>query len=257
MIKPGLASVSFRKKSPKEIITLTKKAGLTAIEWAGDAHVPEGNVSLAAEIRDMTISAGIEVSSYGSYYCIGSGKDIRPYLETAATLGGETMRIWAGNRPSASLTVAERETLVAEAKKISDVAQEYNMTLSLECHSCSLTDCLESQLAFLNEVDKSNFFTYWQALLEVPRDKQMHTLKAVYDTQKLTNIHVYFHDENRNRITLRDGESYWRERLGFLSASGFDGYALIEFVKDDKEENFLDDAMILTNLIKSRKEKTK
>ena len=27
-----------------------------------------------------------------------------------------------------------------------------------------------------------------QALLEVPRDKQMHTLKAVYDMQKLTNF---------------------------------------------------------------------
>jgi len=256
MIKTGLASVTFRKKSTAEIITFVKKAGLSAIEWAGDAHVPPGDIRLAKEVRDMTVSQGLEVSSYGSYYCIGSGNDIRPYLETASTLGGKTMRIWAGNRPSASLSSEERKALVCEAKRISEVADEYKMTLSIECHNSSLTDCLESQLAFLNEVDKSNFLTYWQALLEVPRDKQMHTLKAVYDTQKLTNIHVYFHDENRNRITLREGEEYWRERLSFLNASGVDRYALIEFVKDDTEENFLDDAKVLTNLIESHEEKT-
>ena len=255
MIKTGIASVTFRKKSPAEIIKLTKKSGLSAIEWAGDVHILPGNTDLAKEIRDMTISQGLEVSSYGSYYCIGSGNDIRPYLETAKALGGKTMRIWAGNRPSASLSASERENLVSEAKKISDISKEYNMTLSLECHSCSLTDCLESQLMFLNEVNKDNFMTYWQALLEVPREGQMETLKAVYNTSKLTNIHVYFHDENRNRITLREGEEYWKERLGFLKASDFGGYALIEFVRDDAEESFLDDAKILTNLIKSHEEK--
>lgn len=35
MIKTGIVSVTFRKKTADEIIEITKKADLAAIEWGG------------------------------------------------------------------------------------------------------------------------------------------------------------------------------------------------------------------------------
>ena len=40
----GLVSVTFRDKTPAEIVSEVKKAGLDAIEWGGDVHVPHGDV---------------------------------------------------------------------------------------------------------------------------------------------------------------------------------------------------------------------
>ena len=40
MLIPGLVSVTFRKLSRTEIAGLMVNAGLSAIEWGGDVHVP-------------------------------------------------------------------------------------------------------------------------------------------------------------------------------------------------------------------------
>ena len=65
MFKTGITSITFRKKTPEEIISVTKAAGLQAIEWASSAHVHEGDLKLAELVRKMTLNAGLEVSSYG------------------------------------------------------------------------------------------------------------------------------------------------------------------------------------------------
>jgi 3-dehydroshikimate dehydratase len=47
---PGLVSVTLRSLPPQEIIALAVKAGMKAIEWGGDVHVPPGDVAAASEI---------------------------------------------------------------------------------------------------------------------------------------------------------------------------------------------------------------
>ena len=102
MIKTGLCSVSFKHKTPKEVVELTVKAGLCGIEWIGSTHVPAGNISKAYEIGEITRSAGIEIASYGSIFKLGAGEDIVPHLESAQALGTTEMRIWAGNGKSSN-----------------------------------------------------------------------------------------------------------------------------------------------------------
>lgn len=65
MIKSGLCSVTFRNKTPGEIIDLTARAGLCAIEWGSDVHVREGDIKAAEEIRIMTEEKGLEIPAYG------------------------------------------------------------------------------------------------------------------------------------------------------------------------------------------------
>ena len=67
----GVVSASFRNMGVEEIIELTKTAGLDAIEWSGDIHVPPGELANAKQVGDATRKAGILTPSYASYYHAG------------------------------------------------------------------------------------------------------------------------------------------------------------------------------------------
>jgi len=245
MIKPGVCSVTFRNKSPKEIIELTACAGLCAIEWGSDVHVREGDSEKAKEVRKMTESAGLEVSSYGSYFRLGSNQDFTPFLESAAALGTDEIRIWAGASASAYYLFDARCAIVREAKEISRKAAEYGITISTECHANTLTDTPESLLLFMNEVNESNFCTYWQELLHIPENEQMRFLYATYASGKLTNIHIQHYknfETTREQRPLIEAYNTWHERLSILKDDKNTRYALLEFVQNGSEESFLKDA---------------
>ena len=67
MIRPGLCSVTLRALEPSAVVELAAAAGLEAIEWGGDVHVPPGDVDRAGQVRTLTEGAGLAVASYGSY----------------------------------------------------------------------------------------------------------------------------------------------------------------------------------------------
>lgn len=115
-MKTGLCSITFRQFDISRIVDLTRDAGLDAIEWGGDIHVPPGDTATAGKARELTASAGLEVSSYGSYYQIidaqGAEQDFAPVLESALALGTDTIRIWPGTMPSEVMPAANRSDRV-------------------------------------------------------------------------------------------------------------------------------------------------
>ena len=252
MIKSGLCSVSFRSKTPEEIISLAAKAGLSSIEWASDAHVNEGDVNTAKEVKKMTEAAGLEVSSYGSYFYLGKKMDIVPFLESASALGTNEIRIWAGKSPSAYHLPEQREWLVNEAKDISRKAADYGITISTECHANTLTDTPESLLLLMDEVGEPNFRTYWQALLHIPENEQLSSLKAVYASGRLTNLHVYHFncwEYERDQRLLSEAYDTWLERFMVFKNDDTVRYAMLEFVRGGLDESLLADAKTLNALI--------
>ncbi len=250
MLKPGLASMTFRGKTPAELIDLVKGAGLSAIEWAGDSHVPAGDVKIAREVRDMTVSAGLECSSYGSYYRLGKGAEFEPVLESALELGVSDIRIWSGGEGSLETDEKRREELVDEAKKISKLAGAEGVRISTECHQHTLTDRLESHLKLLDEVGEPNFLTYWQAIPTLPQAELEESLRAIYNTGKLTNIHIHSFDEERRLVMIKDGRIDWVSCLDIVRKDDRDRYVLIESVQDGADESFMCDAKKLLELLK-------
>jgi len=253
MIKSGLCSVTFRPKTPQEIIELASKAGIEAIEWASDAHVHEGDVKTAAEVKAMTEAAGIEVSSYGSYYRLGMKHDIVPYLESAKALGTNEIRIWAGFNPSAYTTFDARNALVAEARDISKKAAEYGITISTECHANTITDTPDSLLFFMHEVNEPNFRTYWQALLHIPAEEQIRSLRTIYNSGKLTNLHVYYFTHSgtsRDQRLLEEASDIWLERFNVFKGDNTTRYAMLEFVRGGSDESLLADGKTLNEILK-------
>lgn len=74
MLKTGLVSITFRNLKVEEIIDLVVKAGLDAIEWGGDIHVPHGDIKKACKVARLMKKADLEMAAYGSYYRVGCDK---------------------------------------------------------------------------------------------------------------------------------------------------------------------------------------
>ena len=76
MFLKGLTSVTFRKLTCEEIISIAAENGLDGIEWGGDVHAVPGDLKRAEEISRMTKEAGLKVFSYGSYFNLAEDAEI-------------------------------------------------------------------------------------------------------------------------------------------------------------------------------------
>lgn len=255
MITPGLVSITFRKLSTDEIISLVKESGLKAIEWGGDIHVPHGDIAIAKEVGEKTRAAGLECAAYGSYFKLGKsapeGLDHRKVIDSAEALGTKTIRIWAGCKPSVEYSQEERDAIASEAREMADDAAAKNIRIALEFHRKTLTDTTGSALKFLKECAHPNILTYWQPPLDLDHTGKVESLKAVLN--QLSNIHVFAWDMHadgaltQHPLAAHIGD--WKEYFSIASALPSNRYAMLEFVKNDSQEQFLEDAETLKQLI--------
>lgn len=238
MLIPGIVSVSFRGESPDTIVKETQKAGLRAIEWGGDIHVPAGNIDKAFAIADMTANMGLLTAAYGSYYRLGvngsSPETFDTVSDTAKALKAPIIRIWAGSEGSADISFEKRKTLADEARIIAGKAAEKDIGIALECHMHTLTDNWKSSLDFIHEVSHPNLRMYWQPIQVLSEDCNLMSARRL--APYVDNIHVFHWDKSR-RYPLADGRKIWQGYLDvFRKAWDNDGKThalLLEFMHDD------------------------
>lgn len=244
MIKSGLVSVTFRRLTVDALIDLVQKAGLSAIEW-GDVHVPHGDIRCAAETRQKTLDAGLEIASYGSYYRVGLQEPL-PYtavLDSALALGAPLVRVWAGRLNSEEADKQYWQRVIEDSQNITELTASAGLTVAYEYHPNTLTNTLSSTIKLLKSVAYNAVSTYWQSTANTSIAENIAALHILKPW--LSNIHV-----NPGRVPLADTERtetgpVWQQYLEIAASTGRDHYALIEFVKDDKPEQFLDDARTL------------
>ena len=250
MLLPGLVSVTFRKLRPDEIVDLVVRAGLIGIEWGGDVHVPHGVIPVAKEVSSRTREAGLQTAAYGSYYRCGvspeEGLAFETVLDTAIALNAPTIRVWAGNRGAAETDDAQAHRVVKDAQRIADQALAANITISFEYHGGTLTDDPESALRFYEMAAHPNIRAYWQPSIHEAHDARIDGLRRLLPS--LTNLHVFQWLADRagiQRQPLETGAAQWREYLSLSGSADGDRFALIEFVRDNSLEQFLQDAETL------------
>ena len=255
MIVPGMVSVTFRKKTPAEIVGLTARAGLAAIEWGGDIHVPPGDPARADEVGRMTREAGLQVASYGSYYRCGhsaqEGVAFEPVLETALALGAPRIRVWAGKGGSAQADDAVWAAVVADARRVADRAAGSGLHIAFEYHANTLTDTPASTRRLLDALPHPAVFMLWQPPSGRSDAECTEALREVLP--RLAHLHV-FHwawENGVQRRPLAEGQARWRVWLGMVERAGRDHEALLEFVRNDDESAFLEDAAVLRRWIES------
>lgn len=249
-MRTGLCSVTFRKLAVEEIVNLAVKAKLGGIEWGEDVHVPAGDLDQARKTARMTIQAGLNIVSYGSYYRVGCKEEntasFEEILQTAIELDAPTIRVWAGNRGSKDADPAYWENVVSDSRRIASLAQEHGISVSYEYHGGTLTDTNESAYRSMKEINHPNAGIYWQPAVGRDIDMRLEGLRRI--APWLTHVHV-FHWENRNRLPLSDGEKEWKRYLRCLGGLKAEHYALLEFVDGDDTGQFIRDASVLERLI--------
>lgn len=255
MLHTGLVSISFRKLSAAEIVDLVKRGGLEGIEWGGDIHAPHGDVKTAREVLKMTEDAGLKVAAYGSYYGVGcedlEGKPpFEKVLESAVALKAPTIRVWAGNLASAAADSAWWDKVVSESARIAEMAEKAGITVSYEYHANTLTDTNESAYRLLNAVNHRNMKSYWQPPISQNAEEHLFGLNQIIPW--LTNVHVY-HWVNSGakyeKLPLAEGKEEWGKYMDILKKLEGDRYCMLEFVRNDTPEQFLEDAAALKQLI--------
>jgi sugar phosphate isomerase/epimerase len=250
---PALCSVTFRKLAPDAVIRLAAEAGLAAIEWGGDVHVPPGDLAHARSVRELTEGAGLSPASYGSY--IRPPQDgldsFQRVLETADALGASNIRIWAGPtvRASHDYTAEERTAVARLIRGMAEQAAAAGLAVSLEYHRGTLTDDLASARALLAEARHPALFTYWQPRPGLPLQTALEEIDAL--SPDISHVHVFAWDQEAKRYPLSDHAPYWQRAFAALGASRWQGprYAMLEFVADDSPERFRSDAAELLGLV--------
>lgn len=251
MIKSGVCSVTFREKVAEEIIDLVVEAGLDGIEWGADRHVLCGDLVEAERVGCLTRAAGLDVASYGSYYLAFDKPgeplaDFNPVVDTAVALGAPVIRIWAGsffidNSPDSFQTVVDQSRGVASA------AEKQGIKVAYEFHPNTFSETLDGTLELLHAVNHPNLYTYWQPPNQTSLSQRLDQISMLKN--RLLNVHV-FHWENSPeppyvRCSLSEGSSLWKPCLAAVNDPAVDRYALLEFVRDDDPEQFLQDAATL------------
>ena len=246
----GLTSVTFRDLTVSEIVQLAVKAGLDGIEWGGDIHAPAGDTDTARKIKEETLNAGLRVFSYGSYYRLsgnaGWKDELTAVLKTAAALEAPIIRIWAGGKGSAETPPQLRDVLTQNLRDSCRLAEEYGLQLALEYHRNTITDTAESTLELLGQADCSNLSTYWQPNPDLSYDTHFQEINTLLPY--ISNIHVFNWEKGNVRLPLGEGGEVWEKYIQLLG-TGRD--YIMEFVKDDSQTQFIQDAESLIDLVKS------
>lgn len=230
-IRPGLCSVTFRQLDPAAIVALAADAGLQAIEWGGDVHVPPGDTARAAEVARLTVDAGLAVASYGSYFRADAGEEITPVLDAAEALGADRIRVWAGRSGSAEATPAERSRVVDGLAAAARLAGARGISLALEFHRGTLADDAAQTLRVLDEVGP-HLSTYWQPSVAAPDDVAVAEYRRIADRVSAVHVFSWWPEAERLPLTARDG--LWRGFADAVAAAPTPPRdALLEFVPGD------------------------
>jgi sugar phosphate isomerase/epimerase len=252
--KPALCTVTFRGLLPEAIIPMARDAGLAAIEWAGDAHVPPGNAQAARGAGNLTREAGL-AASYGSYVAPPTdGTDnFSQALEAARMLRASNIRIWPGTRgrDSADYRADEIRHTARLIREMAGEAALAGITVSLEFHPNSLTDTTEAALRLIETIAHDNVFLYWQPRPGLPLKDALTEIGRL--GSHVSHLHVFAWDAGRNRFPLSTAADFWRTVLAAMPPSRWTGaaYAMLEFVADDAPDAFKADAATLHSIIET------
>lgn len=257
MIRPGLCSVTFRDLDVETVVRHAAAVGLECIEWAGDAHVPPGDITIAERARALTDQAGMAVASYGSYLrFVGSEEEVHTtgeaVLASARALGAPRIRVWAGRTGSVDASAEDRALTVHRIQEFADRAAVHGIDVGLEFHGRTLTDEIGSTLRLLEEIDRDTVLSYWQPHQGLPTEQALQTLR--WALPRTSTIHVFSWWPRHERLPLAHRAKLWEQVFTLLAAEGSDRDALLEFVPDDDPALLPREAETLRGLITTGQE---
>lgn len=236
--KLGLASVTFRNKTIEEVVDIAKKAGVGFIEWGGDVHVK--TLHDAKKAKELCDKEGIKISSYGSYYSVGTkdADDWKRICEIASAMSASSVRVWLGKKNSEKTSEEEYKNLLADAESICETAEKYGLLVCPECHDNTFNNNTDAILRFIKDLGNNNFKTYFQSRYF----RMDYDLDRIDRTFEITeNVHVSYRDLKREQLFRKKDKNYLDTLLKKLREKNFGGIVMVEFVSFNSDKEFMKD----------------
>jgi 3-dehydroshikimate dehydratase len=246
---PGLCSVTFRALEPSAVLDHAVAAGVAGIEWGGDVHVPPGDLAHAARLGARCREAGIATPSYGSYLRAGPGDDVAAVLDTAAAVGADNVRVWAGRLGSAEAQDLDWQRTTDALRAMAERAAARQLSITVEYHRNTLTDTATAAARLLGMAGHANLFSYWQPVPD--RSAEAHLEELALLRPMLAHLHVFHWLPGNLRRPLAEGEAAWRPLFAAFTPCARwtkPAYAFLEFVQDDSLAQFSADMAVLHRL---------
>lgn len=225
-MKIGFTSNSFRNiKDVSRIVEIAVGSGADCIEWSGDIHVKTEDD--AVRVRNLCEKAGISISSYGSYYRVGSNdmSEWENVCRIAFSMGAPVVRVWLGSEDSEKTDEETYKKLLEEVKQMCDIAKEYSVKVCPECHDHTFNNNTDAFLRMQKDSEKDNFSTYFQSRYK----KYDYDMDRISRTAPFTEcVHVSFFDMNREQFPSLKPK-YMKDILSRLIETGYDKSVLVEF----------------------------
>lgn len=222
----GFTTTSFRQiKSLEKIVKIASKAGVDCIEWGGDIHVKD--VETAKHVKKLCDDANIKISSYGSYYRVGS-KDTSEWeriCRISSAMGADSVRVWLGTEDSEKTNEETYKTLVEDAKSMCSVAEKFGLIVCPECHDNTYNNNTDAFLKIQKDIGCENFRTYFQSRY----CRKAYDLDRIERTlPHIESVHISFSEQRREQFPKYDS-TYIDSLIEKILSVGFDGNILIEY----------------------------
>ena len=214
--KLGLVSVSFRSRTPKEILEAMNTVGLSEIEWGSDVHAPADNIDRLLELAALPRADGIECCSYGTYFKFGkhSVDELERYIRAAKLIGTDFLRLWCGRKSGADMDDAERQMLLEDCRKAAKIAERQGVTLCMECHQKTFTERADDAAWLMNEIASPHFRMYWQPFCEETATENLARAKMLAPYTE--HLHV-FNWRGDKKLPLKEATDDWKAYLSCFS----------------------------------------
>ncbi len=241
----GLVSVSFRKHSPREILSAMQQAGLTSIEWGSDVHAPSEDTERLRELVCLQKEFGISCSSYGTYFRLGKTPlhELEKYILAAKLLGTDVLRLWCGSSNGADMSQTEQKELLEQCRAAEAMARAHGVTLCMECHKKTYTERTEDAVSLMETIQSPHFRMYWQPFQWLEPTDNQRIARAISPYAK--HLHV-FNWKKDEKLPLSDAKEEWRTYLKEFSTPRT---LLLEFMPDDRLESLATEADALRDII--------
>ena len=232
-LKIGLASVTFRNKTVEEVVDIAKNNGISFVEWGADVHVK--SIQDAQKALMLCNKSGIKISSYGSYYRVGSSKkdEWTEICKIAKEMSASSIRVWLGKKNSEETDDEEYKNLLADAKMMCDIAAEYNLNISAECHDNTFNNNTYAFLKFKEDLQRDNFTTYFQSRYK-KKEYDLDRIDKTFDY--IENVHISYRDLVKEQRFAKKDKKYIDMIIEKLLQKGFKGIVMIEFTRASKEK---------------------
>ena len=238
MFQLGFTTVTFRKKTRREVCEIAQKNRIHLLEWGADVHLPPFDPVALQEVLALQKEFQIEANSYGTYYRLGT-KNFELWqelLHIASQIGAKTVRIWMGKTEPFFTTETVFSAMVKETQTLCDMAKALGITVAFEFHRGTYNCSGNTTLRFLEAVNRDNVKTYWQPF-SIAKDAQ--NLQTVLP--QTVCIHVFHWNAVGKRYALEEGKKRWMAFLRIAKTASTPSTLIMEFVKGDSASQFEQD----------------